>query len=129
MTYTTINEASITDLVHSFYAKVRKDEFIGPIFNETIGDNWGPHLATMVNFWSSVMLTTGAYKGNPMIKHQRLPGLRAEHFERWLEMFEETASDLFVASHASEFISKAHRIADSLQAHALMAKTLKGKAA
>ena len=129
MRYDEINEATITDLVHSFYAKVRKDPLIGPIFNDKIQDNWEPHLETMVRFWSSVMLTTGAYKGNPMAKHQQLPGLRAEHFARWLDIFEETACALFVASHASDFIFKAHRIADSLQAHSLMDQALKKKVA
>jgi len=119
MTHSTITEPAISDLVHQFYGKVREDDLISEIFNDTIGDNWEPHLATMVNFWSSVMLTSGAYKGNPAIKHNRLGGLKPEFFPRWLALFEETAKELFDASVAEAFTEKAHRIAASLQAHAM----------
>ena len=118
-THNEITEANIEDLVHTFYAKVRADDLIGPIFVETIGDDWAPQLATMVNFWSSVMLTSGAYKGNPMIKHRQLVGLKAEYFPRWLALFEETAGELFVPELAASFVQKARRIAESLKAHAL----------
>ena len=32
-----------------------------------------PHLTKMYAFWSSVMLPTGRYKGNPVVKHFALP--------------------------------------------------------
>src|SRR5690606_23250096 len=65
---TGIDEAMIDALVEGFYAKVREDDFIGPIFAERI-DDWGPHLAQMKLFWSSVALSTGVYQGRPMPKH------------------------------------------------------------
>ena len=114
MPYEHIDDETITSLVHRFYAKVRQDPQIGPIFNDTI-EEWGPHLATMVDFWSSVMLTTGRYKGNPMGKHMRLSGIRPESFERWLTLFEATAGELFVPALAAGFVEKARRIAESLQ--------------
>jgi len=86
-----ISEALIERLVHSFYAKVRKDEALGPIFARVIGGDWTAHLAKMCKFWSSVMLMSGSYKGNPMIAHIRLKTVRPEHFERWLDLFRETA--------------------------------------
>jgi len=116
MTHGKINEDTIADLVHGFYAKVRADELIGPIFNDTIGDNWEPHLDTMVRFWSGVMLTNGAYKGNPMAKHMRLKGMRAEFFPRWLALFRETAAEVFEAQIAAAFIDRAERVAASIRA-------------
>jgi len=49
---TGIDEAMIDALVEGFYACVRDDRLIGPIFADRIAD-WGPHLAQMKLFWSS----------------------------------------------------------------------------
>ena len=118
-THDEITEANIEELVHTFYAKVCEDDLIGPIFNETIVGDWGPHLVTMVDFWSSVMLMSGAYKGNPQIKHRQLASLKAEYFPRWLALFEETADELFSPELAAAFVGKAQRISESLKANAL----------
>jgi hemoglobin len=77
-----ISEAQISALVDAFYAKVRQDPEIGPIFNAIV-DDWPYHLALLKDFWSSVLLATGRYKGNPMMRHFQL-GLDPQHFERWL---------------------------------------------
>ena len=69
---TGIDEAMIDALVEGFYARVREDGLIGPIFADRITD-WGPHLAQMKLFWSSVALSTGVYQGRPMPKHLPLP--------------------------------------------------------
>jgi len=101
--------------VHGFYFKVREDAEIGPIFNRVIGGDWDQHLAKMCDFWSSVMLLTGTYKGNPMVAHMRLKMVRPEHFERWLALFHETATELCDPEVATLFIGKAENIARSLQ--------------
>ncbi len=90
MQRTGIDEAMIERLVHGFYAKVRADAVLGPIFEARIRD-WEPHLAQMCAFWSSVALMTGRYHGTPMVKHLPLP-VDANHFDRWLELFEQTAA-------------------------------------
>ena len=59
-----LSDHAIRYLVDSFYAKVRADSELGPIFKRAIPGDWGPHLATMHDFWSSIMLTSGRYKGN-----------------------------------------------------------------
>ena len=69
-----ISEDGIRRLVDDFYAKVRADPELAPIFNRAIPGDWGPHLATMRDFWSSVMLTSGRYKGNPVAVHLRIEG-------------------------------------------------------
>lgn len=110
---TGIDEALIDALVEGFYARVREDDFIGPIFAERISD-WGPHLAQMKLFWSSVALSTGVYQGRPMPKHLPLP-IDARHFDRWLQIFEGTARDLCPPVAADHFIVRARRIAESLE--------------
>jgi hemoglobin len=92
-----ITEDSIKQLVDSFYTKIRQDTELGTIFNGAIGNSdaeWQPHLDKLYAFWSSVMLTSGRYHGNPMKKHIDLPPFDLSLFDRWLEMFEETAHEL-----------------------------------
>lgn len=110
---TGLSEALLSDLVDRFYDRVRVDPLLGPVFDEKIRD-WGPHLAQMKLFWASVALGTGTYDGRPMPKHMRLP-VDAEHFDRWLALFEATARDLLPAVGAEHVIVRAHRIAHSLE--------------
>ena len=110
-----INEELVKTLVHAFYVKVRADAVLGPIFSRVVGDDWDPHLAKMCDFWSSVMLMSGRYKGNPMVAHIRLKMVKSEHFERWLTLFRETARETCSAEIAELFIGRADNIARSLQ--------------
>ena len=64
-----VSEDGIRQLVDAFYAKVRINPELAPIFARAIPGDWQPHLTKMYAFWSSVMLTTGRYKGNPVSKH------------------------------------------------------------
>ena len=110
-----VNEETIRQLVHGFYAKVRADEALGPIFARAIGEDWDPHLEKMCAFWSSVMLTSGRYKGNPMLAHMRQKAITEAHFVRWLSLFRATAAELFEPAIAGAFIARAETIARSLQ--------------
>ena len=109
-----ISEEGIRRLVDAFYAKVRRDPELTPIFLRAIPGDWQPHLNKMYAFWSSVMLTTGRYKGNPVVKHLVVPGIRPDLFERWLALFSETCGELFDDGISEEFRVKAARIAESL---------------
>jgi hemoglobin len=108
-------ESAIRQLVDSFYAKVRADPELGPIFERAIPGDWGPHLATMHDFWSSIMLTSGRYHGNPVAIHLRVEGIEPALFTLWLALFDETCRDLFDDEVADAFRSKAERIAESLK--------------
>ena len=106
-------EEEIQTLVHQFYAKVRRDPELGPIFNGHI-DDWPHHLQKLVDFWSGVLLRTGRFSGAPMPKHAALPGLRAELFHHWLKLWRETADEQGNAAMAQVAVSTAARIAQSL---------------
>lgn len=110
---TGIDEAMIDRLVETFYAKVRDDALIGPIFAARVED-WAPHLAQMKLFWSSVALSTGVYQGRPMPKHLPLP-IDATHFDRWLALFEATTREVCPPVAAAHFMERARRIAESLE--------------
>ena len=114
--HATVTEAGIAELVDTFYARIRTDPVLGPVFEGKIApDAWPKHLATMKRFWSSVMLTSGAYSGNPVGVHRGVPGLERPMFAHWLALFGQTANDLFDAEPAAEFGAKAGRIAGSLE--------------
>lgn len=109
-----VDDAMISSLVEAFYARVRADALIGPVFADKIAD-WGPHLARMKDFWSSVAIESGRFRGNPMVKHLAIPGLNQLHFDRWLALFDETLADVAPTPEAAEFFSeRAARIAESL---------------
>lgn len=109
-----VSEDLIHDVVHAFYAKVRRDAVLGPIFNAKVHD-WDAHLATLSRFWSSVTLLTGAYKGRPMVVHAAIPDIDEPHFARWLTLFAETARGSCPPAAAELFIDRSQRIAQSLQ--------------
>jgi hemoglobin len=110
-----VSEEQIRTLVQAFYGKIRCDAVLGPIFESVIADEWDAHLARMCDFWSSVMRTTGRYKGNPMAAHLRLETVRPEHFAYWLTLFQKTALEVCPPDIAMQFCARAQTIARSLQ--------------
>lgn len=109
-----IDTALIAAVVDRFYAMVREDEMIGPIFEEAVHD-WPTHLQCLRMFWASVALMTGDYKGQPLQAHFRLPVLTDDHFQRWLSLFQETVEALCSPAQADVFMVRARRIADSFR--------------
>ncbi|CAX26798.1 MAG: group III truncated hemoglobin [Methylobacteriaceae bacterium] len=111
-----LTEAALAAFLDAFYARVRRDPLIGPVFAAKIPDEaWPRHLATIHDFWSSVLLKTGRYKGNPFGRHLGIEGINPAHFARWLGLFEETAAEIFVPEIAGILVERAHRIGDSLK--------------
>ena len=114
----TVTEDGIRQLLAAFYGRVRGDEVLSPVFSRAVGTtdaDWVPHLARLADFWSSVMLRSGRYHGDPFSAHMRLPDLEPAMFERWLGLFHETCAELFEPEVASTFRERAERIARSLQ--------------
>ena len=110
---TGIDEPMIERLVRAFYERARRDPLIGPIFESKV-DDWERHIGKLCAFWSSVALMSGRYHGQPMIAHLPLP-VDTPEFDRWLEIFAETARDVCPPSASAHFLERAHRIADSLE--------------
>jgi hemoglobin len=109
-----ITEETIHDVVHAFYAQIRTDPALGPIFNRVIGQDWDAHLAKMCDFWSSVLLMTGRFKGTPMQAHIKVGGIRNTHFARWLHLFRQTVESKCTPEAAELFLKKAEMIGESL---------------
>ncbi|HZW21874.1 MAG TPA: group III truncated hemoglobin, partial [Noviherbaspirillum sp.] len=53
---------SITTLVGDFYADVRADPELGPVFDAVLAGHWEEHLDRMVDFWSTVVLHTHSFR-------------------------------------------------------------------
>lgn len=110
-----VDREFIGRLVRAFYARVRADARLGPIFARHIAGDWEPHLEKMTDFWSSVVLKTGAYQGRPVPAHLKLKEVVEPDFEIWLGLFRETARELCEPEVAAVFIDRAERIARSLK--------------
>jgi hemoglobin len=110
---TGVDEPMIERLVRGFYGRVQADAVLGPVFAARIGD-WEPHLRRMMDFWSSVTLSTARYDGRPLRMHFPLP-IDASHFDRWLQLFEATAREVCPPGAAEIFVERARRIAASFE--------------
>ncbi|MDF0489943.1 group III truncated hemoglobin [Sphingomonas sp. H39-1-10] len=110
-----LEESEIRPVVERFYDRVRADEALGPVFGAAVHD-WDDHHARLADFWSSVMLTSGRYKGNPVALHLRhADALTPAAFARWLTLWAQTTDEMLPHAVAQAMQAKAARIAESLQ--------------
>ena len=111
---TEIDEPDLERIIPAFYARVRRDDLIGPIFNDAIVD-WDHHLNLLTAFWSSVMRPSGRYKGNPVAAHLKHKAqLAPEMFDRWLSLWRSVTDELAPGPWAVALQEKAERIGRSL---------------
>lgn len=109
-----VTEAMIDQLVRTFYGRVREDEVLGPIFNARV-DDWEHHMARIADFWSSVLMMSGRFKGSPMQAHARIAEIQTAHFDRWLDIWRGAAREIAPPAAADLFIAKAELIGESLR--------------
>ena len=110
-----ITESSIVQLVDTFYARVRDDAVLGPVFEAKLAGHWHEHMPRMYAFWTKILLGTGEFQGNVFGTHMALSGIDTEHSVHWLTLFRMTAVEVFGTEGAAEPILVAQRIASSLQ--------------
>src|SRR5690606_13811078 len=83
-----VSPGEIALLVDRFYTEIRAHPRLGPLFEQRLAGKWDVHLERMNLFWRSVLLYSGEYTGQPVVKHNALPDLREDDFRLWLELFE-----------------------------------------
>ena len=110
-----ITEASIPKLVDTFYARVREDAVLSPIFESKLAGRWDEHMPRMYAFWTKILLGSGDFQSNVFGKHMALAGIERKHFVHWLSLFRLTAIEVFGIDDAKVPIQLAERIAASLQ--------------
>ena len=107
-------QTALPGLIATFYERVRQDPQLGPVFNDAVED-WDDHLDQLVAFWSSVMLGTGTFRGNPMQAHlKHAERITSDKFGRWLSIWGETTNALLSPDAAQALQAKAARIGQSL---------------
>ena len=105
---------SLTALVHGFYADVRADPLLGPVFEEALRDRWEPHLARMVDFWSTVMLGTRTFRGNLVQRHMQLQDVSPAHFNAWIQLWTHHTHERFDSATTYKLRRVAHDIGRQL---------------
>jgi hemoglobin len=88
-------------MVDSFYGKIQEDAILSFIFNDRIRDRWSEHLEKMYKFWQTVLLDEHTYFGAPFPPHATLD-INYTHYERWVQLFNETIEHLFIGDKAQE---------------------------
>lgn len=96
------NIEDIKILVDGFYAKIREDDLLAPVFFKIISTDWQPHLDKMYLFWNAALFGIRGYVGNPFLKHSTLL-MRLELINRWLLLFNKTCD----ANFSGEFAENA----------------------
>jgi hemoglobin len=108
-----ITEDGIRAVVEEFYRRARRDDRLSPVFEAHV-EEWEGHLSRMTDFWSAALLRTGRYSGRPVEAHRMIEGLSAEHFDRWLSLFEATVRDLCHPGQAWAYLIRARRMGEGM---------------
>ncbi|SHE98273.1 hemoglobin [Litoreibacter ascidiaceicola] len=111
-----ITPHQIDQVVTKFYAKVRADSVLGPVFAAHVPeDGWPAHEAKIASFWRNAILYERSYDGNPMQKHMAARDVHGEHFPHWLALFDTVLAAELQPQTALAFSTLAHRIARGLR--------------
>lgn len=106
--------AEIAEMVRRFYQDVAQDELLGPVFNDVAAVDWAEHLPKLTAFWCRALLGLEGYVGNPFRAHadinDRSPFTMA-HFDRWLEIFDETLTLGWVGPNVERALALARNVA------------------
>ena len=105
---------------------MREDELLAPIFASRLEGRWEPHLEKMCDFWSSVLLATGRFRGDAVETHRRIAGIEPAHFDRWIALFEETALATLPTSIAVDVVGRSHNMRVTLERAACPGERLPG---
>jgi hemoglobin len=103
-------DADVRVLVDAFYAAIRQDALLNPIFTDVAQVDWAHHLPRMYAFWSGLIFGKPGYVGQPFAAHVQLP-VGHDHFARWLELFRETVDRHFAGAGAKRAKDAAASIA------------------
>jgi hemoglobin len=105
-------DANLHSFLTEFYATIARDALLAPYFESL---DMTTHIPRIADFWSTLLFHSGRYTGNAFRPHLEMPGLRSEHFERWLATLELTLDASYAGPNAERMKSYAHRVAFSMQ--------------
>jgi len=95
----------------SFYEKAMDNDDIGPFFRHELGDDmqdeeWIEHIELLADFWLAKLLGQDTYYGNFIGAHVKLPTIKKEHFIVWLELFSQSADEIYTPEISEQFKKK-----------------------
>ena len=113
-------------LVELFYAEIRKDELLGPIFNGVITD-WETHEEHITDFWEGNLLWTKSYSGDPLGAHAKVDAhmnhtMDSSHFGHWLNIWFDTVDSNFSGEVAQRAKRQARKMSTFLYLHVFQAR-------
>lgn len=115
MTLDKLDPDRLPELLARFYDRIRNDSELGPVFTDIVED-WDEHLTRLEDFWSSLMLASGRYKGNPLAMHSlHAKMISPAMFDRWLSLWTKTTNEMLSPEIAKIMQIKAGRIATRLK--------------
>lgn len=104
-------------LLRRFYGRALYDDLLGEPFAEIRAQGLESHLPVMCDFWETVLFRTGRYRRSALRAHQhvhyRVP-LSANHFLRWLTLWNSTVDQMFAGPVAEHAKIQAARIAGAM---------------
>jgi hemoglobin len=113
------NRADIYLLVKDFYVKLLNDEVMHHFFTAfTNPELLEKHLQILVDFWDNILFYSGTYQKNAMKPHldlQPVKPFKPEHFQLWLQHFNNTVDEHFRGEIAHAAKSRALSIATVMQ--------------
>lgn len=112
------DRGDVSLLVNTFYAKIREDELLGPIFNAHVAD-WPEHLEHLTDFWESNLFRISKFRGNPPAAHQLVDQkehntITPVHFGQWMRLWYETIDELYHGDRAELAKNLARRMSTGL---------------
>ena len=112
------NREDLLLLMRKFYNKLLTDDSISYIFTEVAKIDLEAHLPHLADFWEQTLLHTGSYKKNVLQLHLDLDAkesLTSEHFNTWLQYFDQTVTENFTGENAELIKTRALSIATIMQ--------------
>lgn len=112
------NAEDIALITREFYHKAIVDPLIGFIFTEIAELDLEKHLPVINSFWENALFHNTEYKGNVMKIHKELNmkiRLESQHFDRWLELFNEVVDTNFSGAVSNSAKNRALSIATVMQ--------------
>ena len=98
----------LTSLLRHFYADVRQQTEIAPVFAAHVTD-WPSHLEKIADFWTAATGGPVLYSGPMPYKHLSL-GLEEQHFVAWLDLWRRHCNAHLAPAEARQLIALAESI-------------------
>lgn len=113
------SKEDIKTIITEFYHKLLADDKMLPFFIEFIENkNLEPHLDTITDFWSDILLDTNLYAQNVMQKHidkHSFIAFKKEHFQIWTSYLLSTIDEYHEGINAKKMKERALSIATVMQ--------------